>query len=552
MSVKRSEIMNLRRRYRRVTWFFARVILSIIWWDLVLPKLGFGGWAERTRRERLRKVAVRFRALALDMGGVMIKVGQWFSSRLDVLPDVITRELAGLQDEVTAEKFSDIRVVAERSFGVSLEEKFAYFDPKPLAAASIGQAHQAKLDLDGEITNVVVKVQRPNIRAIVATDLRALQTVARWVMRYRPIRKRVDVPALVDELTRSLEVEMDYLAEGKHANIFEKNFQDRSGIGIPYVVWSHTTKEVITLEDVGYIKITDYDEIEAAGISRKAVSQRLFGSYFRQVFSDYFFHADPHPGNLFVKPVAEAADGFDLIFIDFGMVGNVPPKMRAGLREFLLGIGTKDAGRVVRAYQDLGVLLPGANLEQIEQAGTKVFDRFWGKSTSEIRQISFAETQEFVAEFRELLYELPFQVPENLIFLGRTAEILSGMCVGLDPDFNVWASVEPFLQSLIEEEAEEGVSRADIWYDQLIDIVQALASLPSRVERVTRMVEQGRLQVRDPLLADRVGTLERAVRGMSLSVVFVGFLLGGIQLVLAGGEGGPGRLDGIGWIEVAD
>ena len=184
----------LKSRYRRITSFFARVIAGIILWDLILPRIGFRGRSQATRPERLRKTAVDFRALAIDMGGVMIKLGQFLSTRADVLPQEITSELAGLQDEVPAEPFESIRPIVELEYRASIPEKFQQFARQPLAAASLGQVHRAKLH-EGEARkvgyqSVVVKIQRPDIDLIIETDLAALKRVAGWVQKYRPISRR--------------------------------------------------------------------------------------------------------------------------------------------------------------------------------------------------------------------------------------------------------------------------------------------------------------------------------------------------------------------------
>ena len=305
--------MFLRQRYRRIIFFFARVLISLIFWDVLLPNLGFRSWAQRNRHKRLERVAAQFRQLAIDMGGVLIKVGQFLSARVDVLPDEITDELAGLQDEVPPEEFSDILRVLETEFNFPLNELYLEFNETPVAAASLGQVHQAKLNFDeptnnnnappkdNRPANVVVKIQRPDIENIIATDLAAIRTVGKWLDRYKPISKRANIPALIQEFSLTLYEEVDYLAEGKNAEVFGSNFRHRPGVRVPVVVWSHTTRRVLTLEDVSAIKIIDYESITAAGIDLAAVAERLFQTYLQQIFEDGFFHADPHPGNLFVS-----------------------------------------------------------------------------------------------------------------------------------------------------------------------------------------------------------------------------------------------------------
>ena len=329
---------SLRGRYFRILYFFAGVIARFILWELVLARIGFRKWTRRTRAERFRREAVRFRALAIHMGGVMIKVGQFLSSRLDVLPPEVTDELANLQDEVPAEPYAAIKELAEKDLGASLTEKFEWFDESPLAAASLGQVHRARLRLEDDadgFRNVVVKVQRPFIELIVEVDLSALKRVGNWLMRYRPVREHSDVPALLREFSETVREEIDYLNEAENAEKFFENFKDDADVHVPRVVKSLSTLRVLTLEDVFAIKITDYDALTAAGIKRGDVANKLLDTYLKQIFEDGFVHADPHPGNLFVTPLGEEGElprRWKLTFVDFGMTARVPDGIRDALR----------------------------------------------------------------------------------------------------------------------------------------------------------------------------------------------------------------------------
>jgi predicted unusual protein kinase regulating ubiquinone biosynthesis (AarF/ABC1/UbiB family) len=526
-------------RYRRITFFFARLIGGIIIWDLIFPRIGLRGRSQATRPERQRQMAVHFRALAIEMGGVMIKLGQFLSTRADVLPPEITAELAGLQDEVPAEPFEAIRQIIEREYQSPIPEKFLQFARDPLAAASLGQAHRARLRAEDAhrigFENVVVKVQRPNIEQLIETDLAALQRVAGWVQKYRPISRRADVPALFREFAKTLYEEIDYQAEAQNAETFAKNLSNLPGVYIPRVVWSHCTDCILVLEDVSAIKISDYEAITAAGIDRALVAKRLFETYLQQIFRDGFFHADPHPGNLFVCPVSKGDphdpenSGWILTFIDFGMVGRVPPNIKTGLREMVIGVGTRDAARVVKSYQMLGVLLPHADLEMIERAEDQIFERFWGKSMQELQQIDMEEVREFASEYRELLYDLPIQIPDDILYLGRCVAILSGMCTGLDPNFNVWKGLAPFAQELIQEESGE------IWQqllEQAATWAKLLFYLPRRLDSTLTKLESGKIAVRTPELEHRLARLEHSNRKLVGAVIFTALLLGGIQLSL--------------------
>lgn len=534
---------RLRARYRFIMGFFARVTAGLVFWEIILPRIGLRSVTRRTRSWRYRQIAARFRAMAIRMGGVMIKVGQFLSARLDVLPVEITEELSGLQDEVPAEDFDAIHKLAEAELGAPLEDKFERFEPDPLAAASLGQVHRARLRVDSpeaeQFQDVVVKIQRPFIEQLIDVDFSALRRVGGWLMRYGPIRKHVDVQALIEELETTVHLEIDYLSEGKNAETFSANFKEHKHIHVPRVVWSRTTKRVLTLEDVYAIKITNYDEITSAGIDRADVAEVLSDTYLKQVFEDGFFHADPHPGNLFVTPIP-ATDGkeatWQLTFVDFGMVGTIPEELRDGLREALIGIGTRNPARVVQAYQTIGVILPGADLKLLEQAEAQLFDRFWGMSMSELRNVPHREMRQFGMQFRELMYEMPFQVPHNLLLLGRTLGILSGMCTGLDPNFNVWSQMAPYAQKLI---AEEGISNWETWLDEIGELIRDLIALPSQTGRVISRLERGDLSVNVPQVNRQIYHLESAVNRLTGGIVLAAFLFGGV-LLYQGGDVGLG------------
>ncbi|HMZ06562.1 MAG TPA: AarF/UbiB family protein [Anaerolineales bacterium] len=525
----------LRVRYWRIVLFFARVTASIIFWDIFLRRIGLGAWAKNTRPRRLQNIAIRFRALAIRLGGVMIKVGQFLSARLDVLPPEITDELSGLQDEVPPVDFEPIRLQTELELGSAIEKVFLTFEKEPVAAASLGQVHRAKL-LPNEaeamgFENVVVKILRPNIEQIVAVDMSAIRVVGGWLKRYKPVSDRADVPAIVEEFATVLNAELDYLSEGKNAETFATNFKDDGGVHVPRVVWNRTTRRTLTLEDVTSIKITDYDELTAAGISRAEVADRLLATYLKQIFEDGFFHADPHPGNLFVMPLDEKdADGFTkfrLTFIDFGMVGRMPDKLVEGLREVVIAVGLQDAPRLIRAYQTLGVLLPSANIKLLEEASAQVFDRFWGKSMNELRSIQHSDMMKFGLQFRELMIAMPFQIPENLLLLGRTIGILSGMCTGLNADFNLWLQIAPYAKKLTEG---EGGSVFDTFLNEAGELLKTLIAIPGRAERVLGRIERGQLNVEAPLVNLQISYLERSVNRLTGGIVFLGLLIAGAIL----------------------
>lgn len=526
---------RLRARYWQIVFFFGRIVLSFIFWELFLARIGLRGWVRGRAKARYTRYARRFRAMAIRMGGLMIKVGQFLSSRLDVLPPEITEELADLQDEVPPEKFEDIRTLAEREFGASLNERFAWFDETPMAAASLGQVHRARL-LPAEaetfgFADVVVKIQRPFIEQIVEVDLSALRRVGGWLKQYKPISKRANVPALVEEFASICRDEINYLVEGRNAETFAANFKDDPRVYMPKIIWKNCTTRTLTLENVFAIKISDYEAITSAGIDRGEVAIRLLDVYLKQIFEDGFFHADPHPGNLFVTPLNGTDEhgrrAWKLTFIDFGMVGHLPDNLRQSVRDVLIAVGTKDASRLVQAYKNLNILLPGTDYSLIEAASAQVFERFWGMKMSELRQIDHAEVMRFGLQFRELMFNLPFQLPENLLMLGRTVAILSGMCSGLDPEFNVWGVLEPYATRLV---TSDGAGGWEGWLDEAVKFFQLIIGLPARADRLMTLMERGGLSVETPMLNRQVMHLEAAINRLLGGVLFAAMLVAGASL----------------------
>jgi predicted unusual protein kinase regulating ubiquinone biosynthesis (AarF/ABC1/UbiB family) len=523
---------NTRARYRRIL-RFAAWHLTVTWWfELFLPRIGLANLAARSRSHRMQQFAERFHRLAVELGGLMIKVGQFMSSRLDVLPPEITTELEGLQDEVPPVPFAAIRVLAEAELGMPLERAFATIEETPVAAASLGQAHRATLaPLDAAETGlhgVVLKVQRPGIDEIVDVDLAALRKVGGWLSRVRLVSDRVDMPALVEEFAHTSLEEINYLHEAASAERFAEDFAGDDRVAVPAVVWERTTRRVLTLEDVTAIKITDADALRAAGIDPAAVAPVFAAVMFDQLFTRGFFHADPHPGNIFVTPLAES-DGrpWKLTFIDFGMMGEISTSTRSGLRKLLIAAASRDGKGLVDAMRDVGVLLPSAETQELERAMVQLFARFGGMGFAELRDVDPREFRDFAVQFGEVVRSLPFQLPENFLLVIRAMSLTSGVCSALDPEFNVWDSIEPYAAQLLRD---EGGNAVQDFAREAVDIATVALRLPKRLDAVVTRIEDGSLAVRSPELERRVGRLERTARRLISALLFGALLIAGAVL----------------------
>jgi predicted unusual protein kinase regulating ubiquinone biosynthesis (AarF/ABC1/UbiB family) len=485
-------------RYWRLVFFFARAFLHLWILDYVVPRILGLDFAQDSASERHRNLAEDFRELAISMGGVLIKLGQFLSSRVDIMPPEVIEELAGLQDEVEPVEYEDIVEQIEKNLGAHPEEIFTDFQREPVASASLGQVHLAgevRDDPHHRLRNrskTAVKVQRPNIREIIETDLAAVEWLIGWLKYIGFIRRRADLDALYDQFSDTLRGELDYKQEAKNANIFSDYHQDEPGIQVPEPHWDLTTREVLVLDQVEGIKITDYQELEAAGISRTEVARRVQQAYLEQIYVHGFFHADPHPGNIFVRPDPEGPEvdegkSFVLVFVDFGMVGTISAGTRSQLRQMLVAVINQDFERIVSLAKELRFLLPEANEQKVVGALEELFDRYYGVTLGELANVDIDEVEELISEFQDLLFEFPFQMPQDFILLGRCLGILNGLTTGLDPDFKPVDQIEDFARDLVGKEA--GPIPMNAFTQQLIRWMYLFSQLPSEVQEYVRQFE---------------------------------------------------------------
>jgi predicted unusual protein kinase regulating ubiquinone biosynthesis (AarF/ABC1/UbiB family) len=524
---------DLKKRYRRILRFASLALLQTWWFELVLPKFGLRNFVAKTRLRRIQLLARKFRVLAADLGGLIIKVGQFASSRLDVLPKTITAELESLQDEVEPIAFELIREQIEAQLGMPLELAFESFDTAPIAAASLGQAYRAVLSealaAETETAKVVVKVLRPGIEEVVDVDLKALRRVARWLSRIKLVNRRTDAPALIEEFALVSLEEIDYFIEAGNLSRFAENFASSARISTPEIIWERSTKKVLTLSDVTGIKISSVAELIASGIDPNTVAGELATATFEQIFVHGFFHADPHPGNIFVNPNPEIPGDFKLSFIDFGMMGEISDELRQGLQSLIFALVARDARRCVAAMQRLGLLLPSADTVELERAVGVVFDRFGGVGVAELTQTDPQEIKELIVQFSELIRQLPFQLPEDFLMLLRAVSLISGVTSSLNRDFNMWDAVDPFARSLLNGGSNPTLKAVG---RELASFATTVAGLPKRIDSVLGLMDQGKLAMRLPEVEKSIRRLDGSVRRVASALVFAGLLASGVALRL--------------------
>lgn len=502
------------KRFLKVIYLF----LHIFWtfYSLKIKALWHAaGWKEKRRRELYVSEARCFRNTAVEMGGLLIKLGQFFSTRVDVLPQSVTRELAGLQDEVPPVDFKDICKVLESEFGQPLETIYQEFDVNVLASASLGQVHRGRLP-GGEV--VAVKILRPGIEKLIDIDLRAMQKVVTCLKVFTDWQKWVDFDAIYKEFADTLWEEVNYLQEGKNAETIAQNNAQTPELIVPRINWEYTRPRVLTMEFMDGFKITDYEELEKAGISRSKLAEQLLQIYIKQILVDGFFHADPHPGNLFISPAGQ------VIMIDFGMVGAIAPDLRDTLIKLVLAMVAREEMQVVYYLKQVGFLRLDANNELVARAIGVFMEQFLGAGAGLLE----TDLGALLEDLEELLYEQPFQIPARFTFMGRALGTLYGLCVGLDAKISFLDAAKPYLKEFMSQEA----SPWGIIKDKGKALGSSLIEVPPLAEKVLRRMDRGDLELRLPLrkLEEAIEQNTRASYAISWAIAFGFTLLTSIYL----------------------
>ncbi|GAA0997230.1 ABC1 kinase family protein [Subtercola frigoramans] len=371
-----------------------------------------------------------------ELGPTFVKLGQLLSTRSDLLPPAYVAELQKLQDSARPVPEKEVRDAIEQELGDPAEKVFASFTSRPLASASIGQAHAATMK-DGMA--LVVKVRRPGIVAQVNEDLEIMQNLAVQASRHWSAASDFNIVGITDEFSTSLRFELDYLHEGHNAERFAENFASNPGIHIPAIRWETTTSRVLTIERVTGIRIDDVAALDAAGIDRRALANRAVDAVAQMILEDGFFHADPHPGNMFVEP-----DG-TIGLIDFGMVGEIDDDLRDRLVALLLAFGRNDAGRISTAVVNLSVSQENVDRVRLKGDLTRFLAKYHNLSLSELH------IGPLVSELVAVLRNNHLQLRQEIALLVKMLVMVEGMGVTLDPAFTLSEALRPYTQKLLAE-----------------------------------------------------------------------------------------------------
>src|SRR5947209_7290675 len=454
----------------------ARLLLWTIWVMYrerrrVVRAHAHGDYTEGPNSDVLIEVLVAFRETAVELGVLMIKLGQFLSSRADLLPEKALGILSSLQDEMPPAPFEHVMYMIESELGKPVEEVFSILERKSTAAASLGQVHKAVLASTGE--TVAVKIQRPNSDQLVRMDLSALKFVIWIITRFVDMNHFVDLMGVYHEFKRTVYEELDYVREAANARRFKEIFKDDPMIYIPRVYDQYVSQRMLVLEWIDGIKINDYPALDAAGIDRLEVAKRTICAYFYQFFEVGFFHADPHPGNILVNK-GLSGDGPIVTFVDFGMVGSLTHTMKKCMKDVVLAYITRDSRSLVHALSRLGFINEGVDMAPIEQAMSLLIERYHGMTLGEVSEMDMLE---MLQDVEHLLFGHEFRIPAQFAFTGRAIGTLAGVATGLAPGFNFVEVAAPYARKFLGLDAEGMEQTLQRFFSQVLDVGRVLLTL---------------------------------------------------------------------------
>ncbi|MBB5325886.1 ubiquinone biosynthesis protein [Anoxybacillus tepidamans] len=498
--------------------------------EMVVEEIGFSQLLSLPQRLRVDKkeknektIGERIRLVLEELGPTFVKLGQLASTRPDLIPEHIIRELEKLQDQVPPFSFADVRRIIEEELGEKLDHIFHSFEEAPLAAASIGQVHRAVLH-SGE--KVAVKIQRPHIASIMETDLEILQDLTVLAERRLAWAAQYQMRDILDELSKSLRLELDYTVEARNAEKFSKQFQSDPTIYVPKVFWDYSTKKVLTMEYVEGIKLGELERLKQRGYNLKILAERLAKGMFQQIFMKGFFHGDPHPGNVLALP------GNVIAFIDFGMVGRITSEMKYHLSSFMIALMRQSTDGIMKTIGDMGLVPDDVDVSQLREDIEKLREKYYHIPLS---QVSLGVA---VHDLLHVAFRHSIRIPSDLTLLGKALLTVEGVVEKLDPDFSIIDIAEPFGRQLLKERLRPK-NVAEMAWKRLSDYGELFVDLPKNVKELTRLMKQGkvRLEIGIPDLDFLLRKLDQISNRLSFSIVLLSFSIIMVGIIIGSSMG---------------
>ncbi len=455
---------------------------------------------------------VRARKVLEELGPTFIKLGQILSTRPDLIPLDICKEFEKLQDDVPQFEYRKVEEQIKNELGGVVDELFDNFSREPLAAASLSQVHTGRLKT-GE--KVIVKVQRPDIERVIMADLNILHTLANLAERYIQESRPYNPVEVIREFRKTVLKEIDFRTEANNIERFRRNFKEDDTIRIPAVFRSLSTRRVLTAERIDGIKVSDLAAIEKAGLDRKQIAINGANAVLKQVFVDGFFHADPHPGNIFVL------EGNRVAFVDFGQVGRIHRQAKAQIANLLTAVIERDTTEIVEAFTAIGIVGKEANIEKFELDVIDIVDRYYGIPLKELKM------GQFLIEIIDIVSENRIKVPPDLFLLAKALITIEGAGRKLDPDFDMAAQMKPFAERLIRDRYSPKLIARDI-RKLLVAAAGLTKSFPKDFAEILGKIKSGtlRIEFEHKGLEDLTLQMDKASNRIAFSLIIAALVVG--------------------------
>lgn len=436
---RRYDRLAIAKYYQKRPWLvLARGLRIILTFIIFCIQLKLDQW-QRKSQQNQQKRAERLRDILTNLGPTFIKVGQALSTRPDLIQKDFLKELIKLQDQLPPFDNKIAFDIIEKQLNMSVDEAYAEISPHPVAAASLGQVYKAKLHTQEE---VAVKVQRPNLLPVISLDLYLMRLGAKWVAPFLPLNLGHDLTLIVDEFGIKLFEEIDYLNEGKNAEKFANNFMNDSEVKVPKIYWKYSNYRVLTIEWINGCKLNNFEGICAMGLDPNSIIRIGVTSGLRQLLEHGFFHADPHPGNLFAMPDGRMA------YIDFGMMDQLSEDTKETIASSVVQLINQDYQLLAEDFVKLGFLTPDIDIRPIIPALERVLGNAVNQSVGNFNFKSITD------DFSELMYEYPFRVPAKFALIIRSLVTQEGLALSLNPDFKIVEVSFPYIsRRLLTEES---------------------------------------------------------------------------------------------------
>ena len=483
----------------------------------------------RSRIRRQEKVLkdtdtgpMKARMMLEELGPTYIKLGQILSMRQDLIPPEYANEFSKLQDDVQPFEMNEVEKLIRAELGSEIKDIYQYFEPVPIAAASIGQVHRAKL-ISGE--DVVVKVQRPGIRKIINSDLDIMYSIASFAEEHLPEAKLYQPVGIVEEFERTIKAEMDYTQEGRNADHFARNFRDDPRIYIPKVYWDCTSAKVLTLEFIDGVKSSNFKELDRMEVDRREIGIDVLKAFMKQIYDDGFFHADLHPGNIFIMKDSRIA------LLDFGMAGFLSQDMRNLLIDDLIALTRGDTLLYIELLRELGSIDENTDLSALKIDIDQLIYKYYGRPLGQL------DTALILEEMINLLRKYQVRVPSNVALLSKGAMTAESFGNLMDRDINLTIIAEPFAKKAIKDRLRL-TNIAGSTFRDASNWARVLHKAPIQIGHILDIAERGYLKLRfDPQGFDRVvSEIDAASNRLSFSLIISAIIVGSSFIIQTGME----------------